>query len=158
MIAIEWDAGTLQTTLRGIQSAVDDLRPAWGDVHDIFRAFMREIFRSQGSYAGSQWKPLNRAYAAYKQRKWGNKPILQASGTLMRSFVSETDANHVLRVGPTFAEFGSRVLYAKAHQFGYPPRKLPARPMIQKFTRAEGERVVDAILTHVLKSARRGPR
>lgn len=148
--------GSEQATymLRGIEQGINDLRPIWKDVDTIFRAFMRQIFQSEGAYGGSKWRALNPAYAARKARQWGARPILQASGALMSSFVSASDADHVYRVGPTFGEFGSRKRYAKAHQYGFPPHKLPARPMLRKFTKSEGERVVDVILGHLFKQAR----
>ena len=154
MIRMEWNAGTLQYTLEGIERGLSDMRPAWESIGDIFRAFMRQVFRSQGSYGGSAWQPLNPAYAMYKRRRYGSKPILQATGALMASFTNKASPEHVARIGPSFAEFGSRTRYAKAHQFGFPPRNLVARPMIRAFTKAEGERVVDAILAHLFKSAR----
>jgi phage gpG-like protein len=155
LIAIQWDSKKLELTLKGTSDALKDLRPIWGDIDAIFRAFMRQVFASEGSYGGSRWKPLNTAYAARKQRQWGTKPILQRTGLLMHSFVSANDVDHVYRVGPTFGEFGSRKIYAKPHQYGAPSIRLPARPMIRKFTKAEGERVVDALLAHIFREAAR---
>jgi hypothetical protein len=155
MITIQWQSGNLNAVLKGIEGALTDLRPAWGDVDKIVAKFMAEVFRAEGAYAGSKWKPLNKAYAVQKARKWGAKPILQASGALMRSFVNADDPDHVMRVGPTFGEFGSRKRYAKAHHFGYPPNNLPSRPLLRRFTKIEGEMVVDAILAHIFKAARR---
>jgi hypothetical protein len=155
MITIQWQSGNLNATLQGIQGALSDLRPVWGDVDRIVAKFMSQVFHAEGAYAGSKWKPLNKAYAVQKARKWGAKSILQASGALMRSFVNTGDMDHVMRVGPTFGEFGSRRSYAKAHHFGYPPHNLPSRLLLRRFTKVEGEMVVDAIMAHIFKQARR---
>lgn len=155
MITITLDTKRVEAMLKGVTDGLNDLRPAWPKVDEIVRAFMRQVFISEGAYGGRKWQALNKAYAAKKQQRWGMKPILQASGQLMSSFVTRQDADHVYRVGPTFGEFGSRKAYAKAHHYGVPARNLPARPIIRKFTKAEGERVVDAILAHLFKSARR---
>lgn len=154
MITITLDTKKAEKMLSGISDGLNDLRPAWPKIDEIVRAFMRQVFASEGSYGGSKWKALNKAYAAKKMRRWGAKPILQASGALMASFVERNDADHVYRVGPSFGEFGSRKMYAKAHHFGYPPRNLPKRQITRKFTKAEGERIVDAILAHLFKSSR----
>lgn len=153
MITTEWDDSQLRLVLGGLTDGLRDLTPIWPSVHQIFVTFMHEAFTSEGAYAGERWVPLNPAYAAYKQRHWGPKPILQRDGTLMASFVNMGDPNHVYITGPTFAEMGSRVHYAPAHQWGYPPRNLPARPMIREFTRAEGEQFVDVVLAYLLTKA-----
>lgn len=156
MIKVTWDASRLETKLEGITSGLGDMRPIWKDVHDVFIGFMKRVFRSQGAYAASKWVPLNPAYAAWKRRKYGNKPILQREGTLLASFTEKTHSDHVARIGPSFAEFGTRVRYAKAHQYGIPARRLPARPMITEVTKAEGEQIADIILAFILRKARRG--
>jgi phage gpG-like protein len=154
MITITLDTKRVETMLKGVTDGLNDLRPAWPKVDEIVRAFMKQVFVSEGAYGGRKWVALNQAYAAKKRRRWGARPILQASGQLFGSFTARNHPDHVYRVGPTFGEFGSRRLYAKAHQYGIPARSLPARPIIRKFTKAEGERVVDAILAHLFKSAR----
>jgi hypothetical protein len=156
MINVSWDPDALEMRLTGIRDALGDLRPVWPQVHEIFIAFIKEIFKSEGSYAGQgQWVPLNPTYARRKQRMWGMKPILQASGAFKTAFIVPSDRDHVYKTGPDFMEAGVRTRYGKAHQFGYPPNNLPARPILQRFTKAEGADVVDAILAHVLKVAAR---
>jgi phage gpG-like protein len=156
MIQVQWDASRLEMRLGGLFSGLRDLRPAWGSVHRIFLDFMKRVFAREGQYGGPVWVPLNPRYAAWKRRRYGDRPILQATGALYRSFTDEQDPAHVYRSGPDFMETGSSVRYARAHQWGYPPRHLPARPMIREFTKEEGARAADALLAHVLKSMRRG--
>jgi len=154
VITITLDIASATKMMQGIERGLNDLSPVWKNVDVVFRAFMRQVFQAEGAYGGPKWRALNTAYAEKKKARWGAKPILQASGALMRSFTAPSDPNHVYRVGPTFGEFGSRVRYAKAHQYGVLPH-LPARPIVRKFTKAEGEKVVDIILKHLLREARR---
>lgn len=157
MITMEFDSARLEQRFGGLASALRDMRPVWPDVHQIFMNFMKRVFASQGSYGGQQWAPLSPAYAAWKHRNYPDQPILQLRGDLYRSFTEAEDPQHVYRVGPGFMETGSSVRYARAHQWGYRPRRLPARPIIRGFTKVEGEEAADAVLAYLLKSMRRGP-
>lgn len=157
MITVQFDAKRLEMRLGGLYGRLRDLRPVWGDIHEIFLAFMKRVFDAEGKVAkgGSVWVPLNPRYAAWKQRHYGDLPILHLTGALRRSFTEAGDAAHVYRTGPGFMETGSSVKYARAHQWGFPPKKLPARPILRAFTKAEGARAADAVLAHLLKSMRR---
>lgn len=155
---ISIDADDLKVTLHGITEALGDLRPAWKDVHNIFMEFERKVFETEGAYASSDWVPLNPAYAAYKERTHGGKSIMRRSDRLFKSLTSGSSADHYYQSGPSFVEIGTRTLYARAQHFGYERMGLPARPLIPKFTKEEGERIVDAIMTHLFKSSRSGLR
>lgn len=157
-IGVKWDSRELETRLTGLAGALKDLRPVWPDIHKIFLDFMVQVFAKEGAFGDppDRWAPLNPQYAAWKHRHYPGRPILQREGTLMASLTQEQAPHHVYRVGPGFMETGTSVAYARAHQWGYPPRHLPARPMIKGFTKAEGERMADAVLTYLLKSMRRG--
>lgn len=155
---ISIDAEDLKITLHGITDALGDLRPAWKDVHNIFMEFEKKVFETEGGYASADWEPLSPAYAAYKERTYGAKTIMRRSDRLYKSLTSGSHSEHYYQSGPSFMEVGTRTLYARAHQFGYAKMGLPARPLIPKITREEGERIVDAILIHLFKSARGGLR
>ena len=155
---ISIDADDLKITLRGITDALTDLRPAWKDVHNIFMEFEKKVFETEGGYASADWEPLNPAYAAYKERTYGSKTIMRRSDRLYKSLTSASHSEHYYQSGPSFMEVGTRTLYARAHHFGYEKMGLPSRLLIPKFTREEGERVVDAIMIHLFKSSRSGLR
>lgn len=158
MIRMQGNAAGLTAYVSGIEAGLRDLRPVWNDVHDVFIAFMKRVFKTEGEYTGDKWTPLNPAYAERKKREYGNKGLLQREGNLYHSFIDPDNADHVMVTGPTFAEFGSRTIYAKAHQYGRPEIKLPARPIIRDLTKAEGERIADAVLAYVLDRGRRAGR
>ena len=151
---ISIDADDLKITLNGLSSALTDLRPAWKDVHQIFLEFERKVFETEGGYASADWVPLNPSYAAYKERTYGSKSIMRRSDRLYKSLTAANHPDHVYNTGPAFIEMGTRTLYARAQHFGYERMGLPARPLIPKITKEEGERIVDAIMIHLFKSAR----
>lgn len=155
---ITYDDDGARAMISGISDALDDLRPFFGDVHDIFIAFEKEVFKSQGGYAGNLWEPLNPRYAAWKTRHFSGKDIMHRGERLYRSLTTKTGEDHIYETGPSWMEVGTRTLYARAQHFGYEPTNLPSRPLIPKMTKAEGERMVDALLAHVLKAARTGRR
>jgi len=79
-------------------------------------------FKFQGNRKGGEaWAPLSPRYAIQKRRRWGQKPILIASGRMYRGFsFNATRKNMVIR---------NETDYAKYHQFG--TSKMPARKWLQ---------------------------
>ncbi len=108
--------------------ALDDFMPWFTGLEAALERAEARQFDSEGSagpVAGA-WAPLSELYAERKLRRWGPKPILQASGTMMRALT--TGGGNALRVntGKEFA-FGTQgVEYASYHQLG--TDKMVARP------------------------------
>lgn len=122
-----------------------------------FRRFWREFFApqwftdirlnfsTQGKPVGG-WRALSPRYAAWKRSQVGNKPILQFSGEMLRSFTIG-DRNNVLKVGKTVVELGSRLPRVAYHNRGagrVPQRRIlwtgPARtykPLLDRFVAEE---------------------
>lgn len=74
--------------LESVREGIHDFRGVtWLRVRQQFFKTEREIFESEGgaSRAG-KWAALSSPYKEIKQRKYGNKPILQASGKMYREF------------------------------------------------------------------------
>lgn len=140
----------------GVKNGLDDLRPAWPAVHKIFIDFEDKVFSSQGAYTGDDWVPLNPDYAIYKERSWPGQTIMKRDGELFKSLTKPGHADHVYRTGPGFVEMGTKRLYARAQHFGYEQTNLPARKIIPKFTKEQGEAVVDVIMKHLFKQGRSG--
>lgn len=156
MLKITVDGTGMTTLLDNLRTAVDDFTPVWPQVRQIFMAFMRKQFESEGAYAGVGWVPLSPAYAARKARLAPGKTILRFHDTLYGSLTSAGNAQQVYRTGPAFMEFGTRVFYARIHQTGSltVPNRPPKRVVLPLPTQAEGERIADAILAFMLKRAR----
>jgi len=156
VIKVSGDATRLIQTLDGVKLGLKDLTPVWGKVHEVFIAFVKRVFETEGGYVGDAWKPLSPAYAKWKARHTPNKGILQLRGQLFASLTEPQHSDHVFRSGPSWAEYGTRVLYAKFHQTG--TRQMPRRPPIKPFSRVEGEAAADIVLAYMLERARRGTR
>jgi phage gpG-like protein len=143
--------------LKNVRAGLMDLSPAWrGPVREIFFTMMREQFKQEGAYTGEKWVPLNPAYAAWKARKYPDKGILQRMGYLHDSLTGSTEWS-VFRSGPSFAEYGTRLVYAATHQYGDASRNIPQRQVIPTLSKAEGSRIADALLAFILGRARKSP-
>ena len=80
------------------------------------------IFAREGEYKGHErWKDLQPKTWDWKGKK-GYTKILQNTRTLFSSytqFVLPTEENKIF--------FGSQLEYAAVHNYGYPPKNIPAR-------------------------------
>jgi phage gpG-like protein len=158
MLKIDVDDSGLKVMLTGIQTGLNDLTPVWTPIHQIYIAFIKEQFASEGAYAGVKWEPLNKKYAAWKAQTAPGKTILRFRDRLYGSLTDEKHPEHVFRTGPGWMDYGTKVFYARIHQTGSvsvanrPPRRVVIPPM----TQAEGERVVDAFQAYLFKKARTG--
>ena len=82
-------------------------------------------FTAQGLPVGG-WAPLDPTYAAWKMARFPGRPMLIGDGSLFRSVANLSRG--VSSFGPTRAEFGTNVEYAKFHQYG--TSKMPKRKII----------------------------
>lgn len=161
MIKLEVNDNGLESRLVGLQQGLRDLSPVWqGPVHDIFVTMEKAQFDSTGSYGGEKWMSLSPQYAKWKEKHYPGQPILQRLGYLRESLINEGEGAdwHVFRYGPSFAEYGTKIPYAGYHQFG--TINMPPRRPIGKWTKAEGKRIVQAVLAFLLSKMRgtQGPR
>lgn len=95
----------------------------------VFEAEEARQFDAEGGGPSGGWAALSPAYAAWKEKRYPGKPILEASGAL-RAALTQSSSPFAERSysGDTF-EFGTHgVPYATAHQFG--TAALVARPPI----------------------------
>mgnify|MGYP000454020486 CR=1 FL=1 len=108
-----------------VTEKINDLGPYWSMVRDMLRTSIRQQFDSEG---GGKWPKLNEEYAAAKMRRFGSKPILQATGEMMRS-LTEGGAGEIAREqGDESYLFGSSLRRAAWHQRG--AGTLPVRRII----------------------------
>jgi phage gpG-like protein len=134
-------------TVEGIQELVNafdkvargivDLRQlgTWKAVTSEFRAIQKEIFDSEGP----GWAALTPEYKAYKVKKWGEKPILQASGAMYKDFTAGGDPKEEAQ-SLTF-NFKAPAGY---HMSKDARSKMPYRSSLD-LTAAQDERIKDAI-------------
>jgi phage gpG-like protein len=125
------NASSVKLAFSSLAQAVTDWRKyIWPGVRrDALRPWLRKQFASQGIQGShGKWAALSPVYAAWKSKRYPGKPILQASGAMMKDLLSE------INEGETTARsmlYGTRIPYALYHQTGTKTktgkRKMPAR-------------------------------
>ena len=95
-------------------------------LYAVRREFGREVERRilEGT---NRWKPLSERYAKWKRKRYGEQPILKASGNLVLSYKRGGYVE-----GDTLY-YGSNLIYAWAHQNPKKGSKLPKRAINTRF-------------------------
>lgn len=139
----------LSEHLRIMQSRARSMRRPLTKFGSRLRRHNRAQFRTKGLAGGTPWAPLSPAYAAYKLRAVGPKPLMRFSDDLWKSLTRNPMA--VQQIGKQTAEFGTDVDYAEFHQGG--TSKMPARPIVTMTAvlDAELKRLVTDHITEVMK-------
>lgn len=150
-------AGEVQVD-RGIArfaDAIADYRPVWSVIEDEFYAEEKAQFASEGAEGGEKWAPLSPEYAGWKAVRYPGKPILQRTGSLMKSLTSPLDPNAVRVEGRKQLTLGSKLPYGIYHQSIEPRRVLPRRPeiMLTKQFATASMRHIQAYLVQVATDA-----
>lgn len=120
--------------LRKLAIATDDYSQVWPLVDVYLRKRISEQFRSEGRACGTPWPPLSEVTIArrvkrYNIKKEGKHRILVDTGALKASLTSYT-GDSIRKEYKTKFVFGTRLRYARLHQYGSPRDNIPARPMI----------------------------
>ncbi|RCJ20144.1 hypothetical protein A6S26_05330 [Nostoc sp. ATCC 43529] len=137
-IIITLDDLAARQDLAEIEHRLYNLRPAFASMGEYMVRKTEQNFKGERDPDGVAWDPLS---AAYRKRKRGTK-ILTESGRLRASITYRADGTQVV--------VGCNVKYARAHQYGYPKRNLPARPFLG--ASAEDEQELGEILLSYIKS------
>jgi hypothetical protein len=119
------DDERMTLTLKNVVGRISDFRRYWADYFaPQFFADIQENFMQEGALVGG-WRSLSPAYAAWKMRHYGPKPILVRTGALKASLIPK-GRNNVLRAYKSRGEFGSSLKYLTAHQrgIGVPRRQV----------------------------------
>lgn len=134
-----------------MEREADDLSEPLAEIGESVRLSVSEQFRTEGAHGlGSKWKPLNRDYAAWKERQVGPAPMLVFTGTMRDAMLSRS-AITVTRRRMVYEPDAPD--YAPAHQFGegnLPQRKMVAIPLSVR-------RTWDRAFASWLNDLRRGP-
>lgn len=124
----------LEARLNRVIAAIGSLLPEFTEVGKILTEYYGTApFFSEGNVYGEQWKPLQPAYAAWKERKYPGKGILVRSGTMMGNFRSRPTPMSVTIDNPTS--------YFAKHQLG---KGVPQRVMMQ-LEETQKKMVIDSI-------------
>lgn len=117
----------LQKKLKVTADKLKNMRQFWSSVGlYVQKQTIKERFDKEQSPEGQKWKPLAPATVKrrLKRHKKGNMKILQDTGELRRNISHPT----ALQVGDSYVRFGTKLKYARTHQFGR--GKIPARPFL----------------------------
>lgn len=114
---------------------VVDARPAFEEMARQGVLSLQLQFQTQGTHYGSRWAPLSPAYAAWKRKHYGRKPILQLTGALIGSLGNGPGGIH--EVTARGMSVGTAIPYAKWHQRGTP--HMPARPIVGESTSTDAK-------------------
>lgn len=117
----------LQKAMTDLGSRISDLRWLWPDLAGEFYRREQAWFAAEGE---GTWAALSEQYAKWKARYYPGQPLMRLTGNLSRSLISRTSADAVFEPEARSLTLGSNVVYARAHHYGYPERKLKARPLI----------------------------
>jgi len=141
----------LKTFSRKMLERSKDLTPVFQVGDEVFRAMEHEQFATEGVYLlGHEWKPLNPQYLTEKLRH--NPPpapfgILYRTGAMYESFTSP-GGDHIARISPREATYGSADPKAKWHQEG--TKKMPRRQIV-KATNLMMQRMTRLAITYILR-------
>jgi phage gpG-like protein len=120
--------------------SIDLMLSRFGDEVADWRPFFRDVlmprvaadvqanFEAEGGNVGG-WDALSPAYAAWKEKFFPGRKILELTGRLKGSLTWDggPGPNAVYEDSPTAMAWGTRVPYGRAHQYGVPDRNLPER-------------------------------
>lgn len=132
-----------------------DMREPLDRMADIILDAVRKQFETQGvSGLGHPWQPLEPAYAAWKLKHYGPRPILVRTGGMKGAALNKRMSVTVTRTRMVYepkGEGGRRLYW---HQVG--AGDLPARKVIA-LTTAQKRLAVDRVFSEWLNALRRGP-
>lgn len=126
--------------------------PAFSAIAGVMIEETAEQFATQGQHASGGWKPLKPSTLRTKELAGERPEILRATDALMRSLTVPTDPNMLLAIGPTELDYGSKLVYAGAHQNPKPTSNLPQRRPVE-FTEAAKRRMVKILQRHLVEGA-----
>jgi hypothetical protein len=116
-----------------------DLRPTLNVVGKGYRKEVEMIFAHQQPRGkGDRWPQLSPEYAEAKKKRWGDQPILVASGSLLASMVAEGAPGNISIIGKNGAIFGTSISYGIYHDSQKNPERK--RPPMRNFSEPSEKR------------------
>jgi len=139
----------MKITLMGTQSALNRLKKMKVNMKDFSKEldevgrymkqfYGEDVFATEGQIINERWRPLSINYGFKKREKYPGAGILVASGALKGGF------RYVVNVSKM--KFWNPVVYAAAHNFGYPKdgSRTPRRTFF-KVDALRKKKIVDII-------------
>ena len=110
-------------TLARFAENVGDASQLWDSLADRFAQVEARQFATEGAYGSGGWPALSPKYAAWKERHYPDKPILERTGALKASLTSRPFG--IEAITPKSMTLGSGISYGAYHQSG--GGRLPQR-------------------------------
>ena len=122
---------------------VKKVKPLFDKAVIILEQSHMKTFKQQGR---PSWKPSKRA------KEQGGK-TLQDSGRLMQSVTASASPAAIREYAGQTLRFGTKLIYAPSHQYGFPPRNIPKRPFLGVYSEdiKKMEQVFEQDLTNRLR-------
>lgn len=128
----EINSGEITAALNKAAKEIKNLEPAFKIARKRLLSEIDENFKTEGVSSGERFKEWSEKYTKYRTKKKKAKgKILQFEGYLRKSITSKITRKELI--------IGSAKEYAAAHQFGFPPRNLEARPFMRITDEAKKE-------------------
>jgi len=151
-LVIKVDAPKAILRMVMMKKRANDMRPIFRRARVWLRFANQENFR-QGGLPSGGWSPLDPQYAAWKRTSGQGGDIMIRTGRLFRSLSSLNGPPN--KIDLMDATFGTRVEYAKFHQYGttrMPKRKVVYEPV--GFAKKFGETAATYICHGEIRSVR----
>jgi len=128
--------------IKAAAERVGDLQVAFALIAKDWRKSNMAQFSLRGS---GQYPPLSAHYAAQKEKKYGTRPIMVATGRLRDSLTGSPKSDSIQEIGKTSLIMGTIVPYGIYHQSDAPRRKIPLRKFL--FIGPEAPRTAPSAIT-----------
>ena len=128
-VDIDWDPSEMRDHVTDMDDRADNFRPVFRRMREYFEENWGENFLTNGLRVGG-WAPLDAEYAAWKSRNYPGQPPMVASGSLFASLRNLRGPGS--EIDRKSATFGTKIKYAKFHQYG--TTKMPKREVIYEPT------------------------
>jgi phage gpG-like protein len=130
-----------------------DMRRIAPELGDYLRNVERSQFDSEGRTGSGGWTPLKPKTVASKAARGLDPRILRAHERLRKSLTNKRSADAVFNYDADSLFFGTRVPYARHHQFGAPRANVPRRKLIDMSERNR-RRVVKIVQAGIMNEIR----
>lgn len=116
-----------EAQIQGALARVSDLSVAFSLIAKDWRKSNRAQFSLKSS---GMYPPLDALYEARKKKRFGNVPILVATGRLRDSVTGSPNNDSIQIISKTGLIIGTRVPYGIYHQSDAPRSKIPLRKFL----------------------------
>lgn len=137
-------------TLTNQRWFLQDMRPAWEQVADIFAKAEKDLFRSQDR---GKWPALSKQYARWKAQRYPGMPPMRRTDRMYRELTQRPFG--IEKLGRWSMTIGTRLPYARIHQKGGWVTGWPPKRMVVHLAEHEKRLIVKAVQAQLVAASRR---